>query len=101
MVQRDAHESVGGDLVRQRFDCGHCGTSQPAVTYAPHVKACIADKISNWDEGEYSRRYYAQVRAISRFSQPGGKRRRSMYRAWGWWTLRSDGPPLMSAEVSG
>lgn len=65
--------------------CHHCDRRFSPAEYMDHVKGCLAKKIADWDEAEYATRYFAQVRAISRFPQAGSKRRRSKYRSWGWW----------------
>ena len=83
------------------FGCRHCGSTlagDPA-TYIVHAKACLSSRIEAWDQKTYERRYFEQVRAISRYARPGSPRRRSLYRAWGRAILlRAGGPPLVSAE---
>lgn len=86
------------------FRCSHCNESFPASygasIYTEHVKLCVARAIVDWDADAYSKKYYAQVRAISRFSSITNPNRRNQYRSWGWWLVKPDGPVLMNAEVS-
>jgi hypothetical protein len=69
----------------ETLECGHCGQRVGWRDYTEHVKICIRARIETWDAEEFSKKYYAQVRAQSRFRQPGDPRRRSQFKSWGWW----------------
>jgi hypothetical protein len=90
----------------QRLECSHCEHGMAwykpeAEIYVAHVKKCLAKAIANWDPAAYSKTYFEQVRAMSRFKAPGDPRRRNRFRSWAWWSVaRPDGPPLVAAEIA-
>lgn len=91
--------------VSRGFVCGHCNagytrTEAEDGDYVEHVKRCIETKIWAWNEAEYSKTYFKQVRATSRYKEQLTPKRRSQFRAWGWWLVKPAGPVLMKAEVS-
>lgn len=86
--------------MKASYLCSHCKrTCTDPVIYAEHVVACISETIRVWDEEEYSKRYFEQVRAISRYR--GDIKRRSKFKSWAWWAVKPDGPALVQAEVAG
>lgn len=83
------------------YVCSLCSGKFSADKFVEHRKRCVSDAMIFWDADEYSKKYFQQVRAMSRFRQPGEAKRRNKYRAWAWWAaVRPDGPPLVRAEVS-
>lgn len=80
--------------------CQRCGAETTVDSYVAHVKRCLAGQMVRWEAEEYSKRYFAQVRAISRFRK-GGIKQRSLFKSWAWWAVKPDGPALTRAEVSG